>query len=166
MPLVNKPSSSQIQVKTQETGQSSETRWEIQTPNNGAKMDNGSTMTNNTPNPRHASDEYFNFPDMDTLIHDFSGGRQQEPEIDNPSPAREGYQVDPSYNNDKVFLKFFVKFDYEIYVFSWFNTNMLLVYAELRRSKSMKKSRAIDYRMMSFEYIFVDEISKLMFACV
>ncbi|XP_057793282.1 two-component response regulator ARR1-like [Salvia miltiorrhiza] len=96
MPLVNKPS---IQ---QETGQSSETLWE---PNNGAKMENGSTMINNTPhhygsNPRHASDEYFNFPDMDSLIHDFSG-RQQEPEIDNPSPVQEVYQVDPAYNDDK-----------------------------------------------------------------
>ncbi|KAH6794311.1 hypothetical protein C2S52_004788 [Perilla frutescens var. hirtella] len=48
MPLGNRPSSSQIQSKTQETGQSSGTRWESESPNNEAKMGHGSTMTNNT----------------------------------------------------------------------------------------------------------------------
>ncbi|KAH6781263.1 hypothetical protein C2S51_006556 [Perilla frutescens var. frutescens] len=109
MPLGNRPSSSQIQSKTQEMGQSSGTRWESQSPNNEVKMGHGSTMTNNIPNhlrassssnPRLGPDEFFNFPDMDCLIHDFSG-RLQEPEINDPSPAQEGYQVDPVYNDEQ-----------------------------------------------------------------
>ncbi|KAH6815109.1 germin 3 [Perilla frutescens var. frutescens] len=109
MPLGNWPSSSQIQSKTQEMGQSSGTHWQSQSPNNEAKMGHGSTMTNNTPNhlrassssnPRLGPDEFFNFPDMDCLIHNFSG-RLQEPEINDPSPAQEGYQVDPVYNDEQ-----------------------------------------------------------------
>ncbi|KAH6821143.1 hypothetical protein C2S53_019658 [Perilla frutescens var. hirtella] len=109
MPLGNRPSSSQIQSKTHEMGQSSGTHWESQSPNNEVKMGHGSTMTNNTPNhlrassssnPRLGPDEFFNFPDMDCLFHDFSD-RLQEPEINDPSPAQEGYQVDPVYNDEQ-----------------------------------------------------------------
>ncbi|KAH6756517.1 response regulator 10 [Perilla frutescens var. hirtella] len=67
---------SQIQSKTQETGQSSGTRWESESPNNEVKMEHESTMTNNTPNhlrassssnPRRLPDEFFIFSDMDCL---------------------------------------------------------------------------------------------------
>lgn len=111
MPLVGKPFSTQTQGKASDMGQTSETRWEVQTPNVGAKMANGLMMTENAPhhygaspsmNPRqHPSDEYFNFPDMDSLMRDFSG-RQQEPEINNPNPAQDGYQADPAHDDGKV----------------------------------------------------------------
>lgn len=112
MPLVSKSPLSQTLGKGQEMGQCSQTRWEGQAPHDVAKMGNGMMMTENTPhhfgasssmNPRHPADEYFNFPDMDTLMRDFPG-RQPEPEINNPDPAQEGYQADPAPNDDKVFL--------------------------------------------------------------
>lgn len=107
MPLATKPSSShQIHVKTQEMGQSSEARWETRTLNSGVKTGHGSTVANNAPHQHFATNEYFNFPDMDSLMHDFSG-RHPEPEMNDPSPAQTGYRVDPTLNDDPVFYTFF-----------------------------------------------------------
>ncbi|KAH6757794.1 hypothetical protein C2S52_023284, partial [Perilla frutescens var. hirtella] len=98
--------SGQIQTKTQERGQGSGTRSETETPNNVAKVGNWSTVTNNTPrhlgtnsssNPRHGSDEYFNFLNLDSPTRNFSGGNQ-EPGINNPGRAQGGYRFNPAYN--------------------------------------------------------------------
>lgn len=92
MPLASKPSLSH--VKTQETGQSPEARWETRTPNNAPQQ--------------YAPNEYFNFPDMDRLMHDFSS-RHPEPDLKDPSPAQEGYQLDPTLNDDDpVFYTLFL----------------------------------------------------------
>lgn len=57
--------------------------------------------TNSSSNPRHGSDEYFNFLDMGGPTRDYSGGRL-EPGINDPGRAQQGYQSAPAYNDGQV----------------------------------------------------------------
>lgn len=120
---MSKAFSGQVHAETQETGQGSETHSETETPNNGANMGNGSMTntshqqqygsmgpgpsnaqpgTNSSSNPKHSSDEFFNFPDMDCLIQNLSGAPQGSG-TNSPNPAQGAYHFDPAYHDEQVF---------------------------------------------------------------
>ncbi|KAI3455623.1 hypothetical protein Pfo_012286 [Paulownia fortunei] len=119
MPRLGKAPSYHVQDHQESSGvgQGSKSHSETEMPNDGGieNMGTGPIMVNQhygtlvphpsiaapgiySSNPRHPSDDFFSFPDMDCLIQNFSGLPQASAGMNIPNSSSGGYHFEPVYH--------------------------------------------------------------------
>ncbi|KAL8537818.1 hypothetical protein ACS0TY_012809 [Phlomoides rotata] len=100
-PLVGKNKSGQVHETGHGSGNGSIPMFTYHHKKYGSIGGSGPRNVGSSSNPRHSSDEYFNFPDTDFLIQNVSGRQQGAGVVDRPNPAPGAARFEHNAYNDK-----------------------------------------------------------------